>query len=243
MSVAHMLKPAKIIDPDAVHLLPEAKRVRLLAILNHTGFEDCTFFREQFSFVLMALEDYPPKLVTDHDLVRICQCKVESIEWQVFMPYFSAVLMRIGYNGPAIVILDGCTCHAIGRIQVGLRAKRRCLTPLPPHPSDQTQPLDLGVLATVRRFCLSPITGAYSPQSFQAMHIFDAWQRTTVPRVIVAAFRVVEFVPVECDGEIYLEVDLPQAHRIGHWTEAPHIEDVVSAAGLKRLRLDAETRE
>jgi hypothetical protein len=54
----------------------------------------------------------------------------------VLMPYFSAVRMRTCYNGPAIVILDGCMCHAIERIQVGLRAKRIYLAPLPPHSSD-----------------------------------------------------------------------------------------------------------
>jgi hypothetical protein len=50
-------------------------------------------------------------------------------------------------------------------------------------------------------------------------------------------------VPVERDSEISLEVDLMQAHRIRHWTEAPQIEDVVSAAGLGQLRLAAETRD
>jgi hypothetical protein len=75
------------------------------------------------------------------------------------------------------------------------------------------------------------------------MRIFDPRQRATIPRVIVVVFRAARFVPVERDGEIYLEVDLTQAHRIDHWAEAPHIEDVVSAAGLRRLRLAAETRE
>jgi hypothetical protein len=80
-----------------------------------------------------------------------------------------------GYNGPAIVILDGCTRHAIERIQVGLWAKGIYITPLPPHSSDQTQPLDLGVFAVVKRFSLLPITRAYSRQSSQVMRIFDAW--------------------------------------------------------------------
>jgi hypothetical protein len=71
MSVTHMLKRAKIIDLNAVHLLAEAKGVPLLVIISHTGFEDCTFFLEQLSFVLTALEDYPPKLVTYHDLALI----------------------------------------------------------------------------------------------------------------------------------------------------------------------------
>jgi hypothetical protein len=119
--------------------------------------------------------------------------------------------MHTGDNGPVIVILDGCTCHAIERVQVDLRAKSTYLAPLPPHLSYQTQPLDLGVFATVKRFSLSPITWAYSRQSSQAMRIFDAWQRATVPRVIVVAFRAAGFVAVERDGEIDLEVDLTVA--------------------------------
>jgi hypothetical protein len=161
----------------------------------------------------------------------------------VLVCYFSAGRMSTGYNGPATVILDGCTCHAIEHIQVGLRAKRICLAPLPPHSPDQTKTLDPGVFATAKRLSLSPITGAYSRQSSRAMRIFDAWRRATVPRVKVAAFPAAGFVPVERDGEIYLEVDLTQAHRIHYWTEAPHIEDVMRAAGLGQLRLAAETRE
>jgi hypothetical protein len=99
------------------------------------------------------------------------------------------------------------------------------------------------LFSAIPRFFLLPITGAYSRQSSQEMRIFDAWQRATVPRVVVAAFRAAGFVPVERDGEIYLEVTLIQAHPVPHWTEVPHIEDVVSVAGLRRLRLAAETRE
>jgi hypothetical protein len=134
-------------------------------------------------------------------------------------------------------------CHAIELIQVGLRAKRMYFAPLPLHSSDQTQPLDLGVFPTAMRFSLSPITGAYSCQSSQAMRIFDTWQRATALRVIFAAFQAAGCLPVERDGEIYIEVDLTEVHRIRHRTEAPHMEDVLSAADLRRLRLAAETRE
>jgi hypothetical protein len=41
---------------------------------------------------------------------------------EVLLSDFSAVRMRTGYNSPAIVILDGCTCHAIEGIQGSLRA-------------------------------------------------------------------------------------------------------------------------
>jgi hypothetical protein len=69
------------------------------------------------------------------------------------------------------------------------------------------------------------------------MRMFDAWQRATVPRAVVAAFRAAGFVPIERDNEIYLDVDLTKATRIRRWTEAPHIEEVVGEAGRRRVRL------
>jgi hypothetical protein len=69
------------------------------------------------------------------------------------------------------------------------------------------------------------------------MRIFDAWQRATVPRVVVAAFRAAGFAPVERDAQIYLGVDFSKAIRIRQWTGAPHVEDVIGQAGRRHRRL------
>jgi hypothetical protein len=84
----------------------------------------------------------------------------------------------------------------------------------------------------VKRFSLSPISGAYSKQSAQVMRIFDAWQHTTVPRIVVAAFRATGFVPIECDEDIYLQINLSNAIRIRDWVEMLHRENVVNITGL-----------
>jgi hypothetical protein len=155
----------------------------------------------------------------------------------VLLPYISACRARTGYQGRAVLLLDGCACHAIERLRGDLQTMGISLAPIPPHSSDQVQPLDLGVFGTVKRWSLAPISGAYSRQTAQAMRMFDAWQRATVPRVVVAAFRAAGFVPFLLDRQVYVKIDLAHATRIRHWTAAPHMEDVVSAAGLRRLRL------
>jgi hypothetical protein len=52
--------------------------------------------------------------------------------------------------------------------------------------------------------------------------MFDAWQRATVPRVVVAVFAAAGFVPLERDGQIFLEIGRSKATRVHHWSEAPH---------------------
>jgi hypothetical protein len=61
--------------------------------------------------------------------------------------------------------------------------------------------------------------------------MFDAWQGTTVPRVVVAATHAVGFVPFEHDRQIFLEFGRSTATRIRHWTETPRTE------ALRRMRL------
>jgi hypothetical protein len=55
------------------------------------------------------------------------------------------------------------------------------------------------MFTVVKRFSLSPISGAYSKQSAEVMRIFDAWRHSTVPRIVVAEFRATVFVMIECD--------------------------------------------
>jgi hypothetical protein len=50
-------------------------------------------------------------------------------------------------------------------------------------------------------------------------------------------FRSAGFIPVERDGEIYLDIDLAMVRRIRPWEAASHIEQGIGAAGLRRLRL------
>jgi hypothetical protein len=79
---SHVLIGRKSMDLDFVAGLPEEKSVLLLAILTHTGMEDCDSFREQLSFVFTEFKQYRTNLVTYRDLARIFNCHVGSIEYQ-----------------------------------------------------------------------------------------------------------------------------------------------------------------
>jgi hypothetical protein len=83
---------------------------------------------------------------------------------------------------------------------------------------------------------LALITGVYSRQSLSAIRMFDAWQRATVSRVVIAAFHSIWLVPFEHDGAIDVKINVPMTPRITHWTEARCIEEIVSAADVRLLR-------
>jgi hypothetical protein len=162
-------------------------------------------------------------------------------EWvdKVLLPYYADQRRLTKYPGWGLLILDGCTCHSLASLEVKLIAHKIFLVPLPPHSSDQTQPLDLGVFAAVKRYYMNPINvRTVSVQSSQVMRIVDAWIRGTIPRTIVNSFREAGFVPYEGpSGVTYLHIDKTAAKKVRHWTEAPHIAEGMGPAGRERVRL------
>jgi hypothetical protein len=109
---------------------------------------------------------------------------------KVLLPYYGEKRELTNYTGWGLLILDGCTCHSLASLEAKLIAHRIFLIPLPPHSSDQTQPLDLGVFAAVKRSYMNAINmRMVSVQTRQVMRMFDVWVRGTVPRTIVNSFR------------------------------------------------------
>jgi hypothetical protein len=143
----------------------------------------------------------------------------------VFIPHVQTRQVLTDYTGGAILIFDSCMDHRTSVLQDLLRSNNIIVAILPPHSSYQTQPLDLGVFANVKRSYTTPIsTRTMSIQTGQIVHMFDTWLRGILPRLIVSAFRSAGFVPVQGHGEVHLRVDRNAATRVRHWTEAPHVE-------------------
>jgi hypothetical protein len=61
---------------------------------------------------------------------------------------------------------------------------------LPPHSSDQTQPMDLGIFARQKAEAsrIRPIQGL-NPQSKQLIKMLSGYEIATLPQVIIGAFR------------------------------------------------------
>ena len=76
------------------------------------------------------------------------------LQWceHVFLPDLRACRLQHGYQGPAVLILDGFGCHHSPAMQEMLEEENVVLQFLPPHTSDQLQPLDLGIFAIQKRW-------------------------------------------------------------------------------------------
>ncbi len=63
----------------------------------------------------------------------------------VLVPYIQNKRKELKYTGPAVLIMDGCSCHYTPKVYRLCSENQIKLFFLPPHSSNQTQPLDLVV--------------------------------------------------------------------------------------------------
>ena len=64
---------------------------------------------------------------------------------QILVPYIQEKRKQMNYNGPAVLLLDGCSCHYTFELFKLCNENFIKIFFLPPHSSNQTQPLDLVV--------------------------------------------------------------------------------------------------
>jgi hypothetical protein len=79
------------------------------------------------------------------------------IKWfsEVLIPYVQQERGRLSYSGSAYLILDGCSTHLSDEFYDLAFEFAIELEILPPHTSDQFQPLDVGVFAKQKSFLLN----------------------------------------------------------------------------------------
>jgi hypothetical protein len=138
-----------------------------------------------------------------------------------------------------VLLMDGYTAHASDELTALLRSHQIIPVFSPPQTSDQTQPLDLGVFASLKRADMQRIAiQDVSRQTAHVIRILDSWQRAGLPRVIVSAFRAAGLVPsIGPDNRSYLKIEGSVATRVRHWSSAPHLEEGIGPAGKRRERL------
>ena len=118
------------------------------------------------------------------------------------------------FNGKAVLILDGCTCHKMERFQTLLESKNIIMMFLVPHSSHLTQPLDLGIFGRLKNIMRDEASYSVNIKEMQTpidenvrenepAHvrnkrgkqlvdyieaILDVFERTTTRRLVVLAF-------------------------------------------------------
>jgi hypothetical protein len=139
---------------------------------------------------------------------------------KVLFPYFDETRQRLQYHGPGLIILDGCTAHSHDAFLDECTWRGIECIFLPPHSSDQVQPLDLGIfgLQKAEASRCRPHRGL-NPQSAKCMRMLDGYQKATCPDNITAAFRragiITEWSPAK--GALIAKVRRELATEVRHW--------------------------
>jgi hypothetical protein len=113
-------------------------------------------------------------------------------EWvaQVLFPYFATTRASLNYDGHGLVIFDGCSAHSGDWVEEEALWHGIEYVTLPPHSSDQVQPMVLGIFAVqeteVARCRPHP---GLNPQSRKIIKMVDGYYRATCPDNVIGAFR------------------------------------------------------
>ena len=114
------------------------------------------------------------------------------LEWgrTTFFPEFQRRRREFSYDGPGLLIMDGFGCHQTDEfLELALEANIICKF-IPPHTSDQLQPLDLGVFGNQKRWQGNiTVEADLNRQTKQVIKIYDSYRMATTPKNVIGAFR------------------------------------------------------
>jgi hypothetical protein len=109
---------------------------------------------------------------------------------QIFIPHVQYMRAHLQYGGWGCLILDGFAGHISGKITDLCKYWGISMIFLPPHTSDQLQPLDLNTFGLAKKtFSSLPGDADVSGQSSNIMKIYDSLVRSTTPNNVIAAFE------------------------------------------------------
>jgi hypothetical protein len=136
---------------------------------------------------------------------------------EVFCPYVEQRRKDLGYSGPAFLIMDGCSSHFSDLLWDEFSFRGIVAVLLPPHTSDQIQPLDLVVFGlTKRRFNLIKAPEGLTVQSAQiykmVLSILDACKPMNVIGSFARAGILFDY--DEGLGEMIARVDVDRADKV-----------------------------
>lgn len=109
---------------------------------------------------------------------------------EVFFPEVTQRRLNLGYEGEALLIMDGLGAHHSETFLSECREHNIKVKFLVPHSSDQTQPLDLVTFGILKRSLnRSAINAAITIQANQVIKMMGAWYQATPPHLVIRAFN------------------------------------------------------
>ena len=123
------------------------------------------------------------------------------------------------YSETAILILDNLNCHVSDNFRELCEIENIAVKPIPPHSSDQLQPLDIGIFANLKYIMTNAnVQKHLNPQSRRIIKMYDSYYAAASPRNAVKAFRSCGIVS-EYDIEsqcAYARIDTSYAKKVRH---------------------------
>jgi hypothetical protein len=138
---------------------------------------------------------------------------------QVFFPTIEDRRVRTDHQGPALLILDGCSSHHPVEFFDECKHRNIYILFLVPHNSHQCQPLDLVTFGLLKR-CFVQFTFDLLPssQSNKVIKMIGAWYQETARHQIIAPWLSMGLVPFRGDDNlICLRVDRGRAREVRGW--------------------------
>jgi hypothetical protein len=152
---------------------------------------------------------------------------------EIRFPFIEETREEMQYDGAAIVILDGCSCHNGDGFLDGCTYHGVYPVFLPPHSSDQIQPLDLGIFARQKAEASNarPPEGL-NPQTTQLAKMITGYRKATTEVNVVSAFRRAGICAKwsEYHQAMIVEIDRERAKAVRAW-------------GLCKKRISLDTDE
>ena len=125
----------------------------------------------------------------------------------IVLPYVRWTRKSTGYNGHAVLIMDGCSCHRDPALDQVFDENGVIVVFMPAHSSDQLQPLDVGIFGNLKQAQSRIHTPSHMTlQTQQVIRALAAFQAVAHPYAVTSAFRKAGISPVCRNGKVYVAV-------------------------------------
>ena len=142
----------------------------------------------------------------------------------MFFPELARLREKHGYGGECLCIIDGFGPHDCDWFLDTCTKNGVIPLPLPPHSSDQCQPLDLGIFHVQKlKSSRMSVDKNLSTQTQQIIKMIDLFKQATTISNVISAFRAAG-IKSTYDSETNMlipKVDRTAATKVRHWVYTP----------------------
>ena len=203
-----------------VHAVPrDEKRATFLAAITASGRYlrplmilprltiEAELFACGYSEDVVALASSSCGFITKNLFERYCA--------EVLVPYVRRTREKTDYNGRAVLIMDGCSCHRSAFLDELFDDNGIVVVFLPAHSSDQVQALDVGIFGNHKSAqSRIHVPKEMSKQTQQVVRAVSAFQAIAHPYAVTSAFKKAGITPVLREGLLFVEVTPWTASRV-----------------------------